>query len=163
MQLALGAELDIASGDELRHSTKRLAKLMQDGPARPNYLPMAASAIGGGGLATVVWGAPPAGRVWNVVAVTLVGNDDHSTIGSPAGFVAMYFGDPFNPSLANAQHVKITLPSTVYPSTGALWCPAGQQVFFVTDKALNSPDQISVSGMVAEYRTSGLMMESGAP
>lgn len=163
IQLAAGAELDIATGAELRDQAKRLASLIDRGPARPNYLPMAATVIGTGGIATIVWGAPPAGRVWNVVSVTLVGPNDHGTITSPAGFVAMYFGDPFNPSLANVQHVKIALPSTVYPASDALWCPAGQQVFFQSDLALNAPETMTVTGMVAEYRTRDTQMTSGAP
>lgn len=163
MQLAVGAEVDIASGSELAGQTDKLSKLIRQGPARPLYLPLSASASGTGGLVTLNVGSPPVGRLWNVVAVTFIGNNDHSAVGSPVGFCAMYFGDAANPGLAQAQHVKIALPSTVYPSTGALWCPAGQQVFFVTDAAVNSPDNVTVNVTVAEYRTREVEQDSGRP
>lgn len=161
MQLSAGAELDIASGAELAGHTDQLAKLIGRGAARPLYLDFASSAVGSGGVVTLPIGSPPVGRVWNVLAVTFLGNNDHGSISSPAGFAAMYFGDPFNPSLANVKHAKIVLPSTVYPSSGALWCPAGQQVFFMTDLVVNAPDQVLVTVTVAEYRVRELAQDSG--
>jgi hypothetical protein len=163
MQLTAGAELDIASGAELAGHTDKLAKLLGKRDPRPLYLDFAASAIGSGAVVTLSIGSPPVGRTWNILAVTFVGNNDHGSIGSPAGFAAMYFGDPFNPSLGNLKHVKITLPSTVYPSSDALWCPAGQQVFFQTDLAVNSPDQVLVTVSLAEYRVRELEQDSGRP
>lgn len=163
MQLAVGAELDIASGAELAGKTDALAKLIDRGPRKPLYLDFAASALGTGGIVTLSIGSPPVGRTWNILSVTFVGNNDHGSISSPAGFAAMYFGDPFNPSLANLKHVKITLPSTVYPASGTLWCPAGQQVFFMTDLAVNAPDQVLVTVSLAEYRVRDLEMDSGRP
>lgn len=163
MQLAIGAELDIASGAELAGKTDALAKLIERGPARPLYLPLSASATGTGGIVTLNVGAPPVGRMWNVLAVTFIGNNDHGSVSSPVGFCAMYFGDAANPSLAQAQHVKIPLPSTVYPASEALWCPAGQQVFFVTDAAVNAPDNVTVNVVVAEYRARETVATSGRP
>jgi hypothetical protein len=161
LQLAGGIELDIASGAELRDASAGLGKLIEKGPAKPLYLPLSASATGVGGVVTLDVGTPPVGRVWSVRAVTFLGNNDHSSVASPVGFCAMYFGDPFNPSLSTCQHCKIVLPSTVYPSTDALWCPAGQRVFFVTDLAVNAPDQVLVNVVVAEFRTREVAQESG--
>lgn len=163
LQLAGGIELDIASGAELAKHTDTLGKLIGKADAKPLYLPLAASQAGVGGVVTLSVGGPPVGRLWNVVAVTFVGNNDHGSIPSAAGFCAMYFGDPFNPSLANLQHVKIALPSTVYPSTEALWCPPGSQVFFMTDLAVSSPDSVTVVVQVAEWRTEDVVMSSGRP
>lgn len=163
LQLAGGIELDIASGSELRDSTRALSKLIDQGPARPIFLPLAASVLGTGSVVTLDCGAPPIGRTWNVLAVTFVGNDDHGSVPSPVGFCAMYFGDPANPSLAQLKQVKIALPSTVYPSSDAHWCAAGEHVFFVTDKAVNSPDQVMVTVSVAEYRARELEQTSGRP
>ena len=163
LQLAGGLELDIASGAELAGHTEALSGLIAKGDAKPLYLSPAASQAGVGGVVTLTVGGPPVGRLWNVVAVTFVGNNDHGSIPSAAGFCAMYFGDPFNPSLAMLKHVKIALPSTVYPSTGALWCPPGSQVFFMTDLAVSSPDSVTVVVEVAEWRTQDVVTASGRP
>lgn len=160
LQLAGGVELDIATGAELSKHTEALSSLIGKDP-KPLFLGLVSSVAGSGGIVTLDVGSPPVGRVWNVVAVTLVGNNDHGSIPSPAGFAAMYFGDPFNPSLANLQHVKIPLPSTVYPSTGALWCPAGQRVFFQSDLAVNAPDSLTVVVQVAEWRTADVAQGTG--
>lgn len=161
VKLAGGLEIDLATGAELAGHTEALSGLLGKEPPRPLYLPLAASIAGTGTVATISMGAPPAGRMWNVLAVTFMGNNDHGSVASPVGNCAMYFGDPFNVSLGMAQFVKIALPSTVFPAGDALWCPAGQQVFFVTDAAVNAPDSVTIACMVAEWRSVDVVQATG--
>lgn len=163
VKLALGAELDLVSGDELADGLDGLeSRLLGGGKrARPLYNTFPQSAPGAGGLLTLTIGAPPAGRIWNVLAATVVGNDDHGSVPSPVGYFAMYFGDPANVSLGQLAAVKLALPSTTLFSANALWCPAGQQVFFVSDKAVNTPDSCTVVISVAEWRSGELEQLTG--
>lgn len=162
MRLAGGLELDLASGAELQDGLSGLeSRLMGAQTPRPLFYTFPGQASGTGGLATISIGAPPAGRIWNILSVTIVGNDDHSTIASPAGFMAMYFGDPFNPSLGALAAVKLPLPGTTFFSAQALWCPSGQQVFLVSDKALNAPDQMVAVVSLAEWRSGDIEQLSG--
>jgi hypothetical protein len=158
--LKVGAEVDIASGDELN---KWGQKILGKSDPLPLYKDLAASVTGTGAVPTVVLGRPPVGRVWKVSAVTLVGNNDHSSISSPLGFVAMYFGDSANPNLAQVKVVKIALPSTVFMSGPFMLCHASQEVFFIGDLALNVPDNLTITAIIEEWRTADIMDNSGAP
>lgn len=163
VKLAVGAELDIASGAELSDGLSGLGdRLLGSGKRpRPLFYSFPSSVAGAGGRTTIPVGAPPAGKLWNVLSATVVGNDDHGTIPSPAGFLAMYFGDPYNPTLAALQAVKLALPSTTFFTANALWCPSGNQVFFMTDLALNVPDSVTVVISVAEWSSGALEQLDG--
>lgn len=158
--LKLGAEVDIASGDELSRWGE---KILGNQPPRPLYKDLAASIAGAGVVPVVVLGRPPVGRVWKVTSVTVVGNNDHGAIPSPLGFMAMYFGDPANPNLAQVKLVKITLPSTVFISGKPFLCHASQEIFFIGDNALNVPDSATITATVEEWRAGDVMDNSGSP
>lgn len=158
--LKLGAEVDIATGDEL---SKWGQKILGNKDPLPLYKDLAASVSGTGAVPTIVLGRPPVGRIWKVSAVTVVGNNDHSTIPSPMGFVAMYFGDAANPNLAQVKVVKMPLPSTQYMSGPFMLCHASQEVFFIGDAALNTPDNVTITAIIEEWRTSDIMDNSGSP
>lgn len=158
--LKLGAEVDIATGDELNRWGK---KILDKSDPKPLYLDLANSVAGTGAVPTVQLGRPPVGRIWRVSAVTVVGNDDHSTFLSPLGYVAMYFGDSANPNLAQVKVVKIPVPSTIFMSGPFMVCHSSQQVFFLGNAALNSPDNLTVTAVVEEWRAGDIMDNSGAP
>jgi hypothetical protein len=156
----LGAEVDIATGDELSRWGE---KILNNRPPLPLYKDLAASISGSGAIPTVTIGAPPAGRIWKVTSVTVVGNNDNAPIASPLGFMAMYFGDAANPNLAQVKVVKIALPSTVYMAGKPFVCHASQEVFFVGDKPLNAPDNVTVTVTIEEWRSADVMDNSGGP
>lgn len=155
----VGAELDLATRDELATWGH---KILGKGEPRPLYKDMAVSVQGTGSIPVLVLGGPPTGRIWKVTSITVIGNNDHGSISSPLGFVAMYFGDAANPNLAQVKKVKLTLPSTDEPG-GAYVCQAPQQIFFLGDAALNAPDNCTVTCCIEEWRTNDIMDTSGAP
>jgi hypothetical protein len=155
----VAGEIDLATRDELRNMRN---DILGKSDPKPLYKDYAASVQGNGTVPTIILGGPPTGRVWRVLSVTVVGNNDHGTIGSPLGFVAMYFGDPANPNLAQVKKVKMTLPSTDEPGL-AYVCQAPQQIFFLGDNTLNAPDNCTITMTVEEWRASDLMDNSGAP
>lgn len=165
VKLAGGVELDLATGDELRNGvTKPLDSLLNRTDPKPLFLQRPGSVTGtGSGTSTVVVGSPPAGRIWNVRTLTVVCNDDHSLPSGAARNVSLYFGDPFNPTLASLQLVKVPIPSTNFASADALWCPAGLQLFCVTDAALATTDELIVIVNVSEWRVSDIMDGTGRP
>lgn len=164
IKLGFGAEVDIASGDELAAATADIKGMLSTPDAKPLFLQKAASVAGtGAGITTAVLGTPPAGRIWNVRSVTVVANDDHSQPTGAARFIAMYFGDPFNATLGALQLVKIAIPSTNFIGQEALWCPAGFQVFCQTDAALATTDQLTVVATVSEWRSADIAAHSGRP
>lgn len=160
MLVRVGAELDLATKDELREMGASLLKGAR--APKPLYKDYAASVQGNGSIPTIILGGPPTGRVWKILSITVMGNNDHSTITSPLGFLAMYFGDPANPSLAQCKKVKIALPSTDEPGL-AYVCQPPQQVFFLGDNTLNSPDNCTVTMTVEEWRADDILDNSGSP
>jgi hypothetical protein len=158
--LKVGAEVDIASGDELN---KWGQKILGNKDPLPLYKDLAVSVSGTGAIPTAVLGRPPVGRVWKVSAVTLVGNNDHGSIPSNLGFVAMYFGDAANPNLGQVKYVKIALPSTVFMAGPFMLCHSSQEVFFVGDNTLATPDSITITACIEEWRTADIMDNSGSP
>ena len=158
--LKVAGEVDLATRDELREMGSSLLKGGQ--PPRPLFKDLAVSVSGSGAVPTLILGSPPAGRVWRVTSITVIGNNDHSSIASPLGFVAMYFGDPANPGLAQVKKVKITLPSTDEPGTPYV-CMSPYSVFFLGDAALNVGDNCTITATIQEWRASEIMDNSGAP
>src|SRR6476646_11446220 len=75
MTLGLGAEVDIATGDELSAMGDDLTKkILGSAPALPIVFTRPVSVAGRGGIATLIVGSPPVGRLWEVSAVTVMGN-----------------------------------------------------------------------------------------
>lgn len=160
VMLSVGAEVDLATGDELKELG---GKLLGKREPRPLFKDLAASIAGTGAVPVIVLGRPPVGRVWKITSVTVVGNDDHGSIPSLLGFVAMYFGDAANPNLAQVKIVKIALPSTVYVAGKPFLCHATQEVFFIGDKTLSAPDNVTITASIEEWRSGDVMDNSGSP
>lgn len=159
MLVKVAGEVDLATRDELATWGH---KIMGKGDPKPLYFDLAVSVQGTGSVPSLVLGGPPTGRAWRITSVTVVGNNDHGSIVSPLGFVAMYFGDPANPSLAQVKKVKITLPSTDEPGTPYL-CKSPYQVFFLGDGVLNAGDNCTITCTVEEWRLNDIQDNSGAP
>lgn len=158
--LKVAGEVDLATKDELRDMGQSL--LTGNRPPKPLYKDLAQSVAGTGSVPVIVMGGPPTGWVWRVTSVTVIGNNDHGSISSPLGFVAMYFGDAANPNLAQVKKVKLVLPGTDEPGN-AYVCQAPQQVFFLGDAALNAGDNCTITMCIEEWRARDLMDNSGAP
>lgn len=173
--LALGAEVDIASGDELARGLGDLkTSLLGREDPRPLYLPMAGSAAGEGHILYVRIGQPPVGRLWNITAITVVGNNDVDVLSpnSPAAYVALYagfmparqgVGDFGSPGLAQLKAVRLPIPSTTLFTKGAIWCHSNQELFLRTSDVVNVPDSVTAVAEVQEWREADVSQRTGRP
>ena len=164
MTLGLGAEVDIATGDELSAMGDDLTKkILGSAPALPIVFTRPVSVAGSGGIATLIVGSPPVGRLWEVSAVTVMGNSPFGAIPSPAGFLALYAGNAAAPGVASVLMTHLPIPSTTFPSADCIYCHSNQELFLTTDAALNVPDNITVIVGLKEWREADILARSGRP
>lgn len=164
MTLGLGAEVDIATGDELSAMGDDLTKkILGSSPALPIVFTRPASAPGVGGQITLLIGSPPTGRIWEVSSITVMGNSPFGGIVSPAGFFALYAGNSAAPSIASVLATHLPLPSTTFPSSETLYCHSSQELFLLTDLAVNAPDSVSAIVGIKEWREADILARSGRP
>lgn len=164
MTLGLGAEVDIATGDELAAMGDDLTKkILSNGPALPIVFSRPASAPGAGSQVTLLIGTPPMGRIWEVSSITVMGNSPFGGIVSPAGFFALYAGNSAAPSISSVLATHLPLPSTTFPSAETLYCHSSQELFLVTDAAVNAPDNVTAIVGIKEWRESDILARSGKP
>lgn len=164
MTLGLGAEVDIATGDELAAMGDSITKkILDSGPALPIVFTRPASQAGTGSVVTLLIGSPPVGRIWEVSSVTVMGNSPFGSIPSPAGFFAIYAGNSAAPSIASVLATHMGIPSTTYPSAETLYCHSNQELFLVTDAAVNVPDSVSAIVGIKEWREADVLARSGRP
>lgn len=150
--LQLGAELDIASGKEVEEGFASLAAKLGKVPPRPTYLSFSASRLGAG---VIVLGSPPSGRIWNVVTVTLVGNDDTTVVANAR--VAVYVdSQEGNLSLANCRIPGLAVPAFTAISKGTLWAHSNGAVMANVSGAVATTDQVVATISVLEWRESDI-------
>lgn len=114
-RFALGAVVDIASGAELDNHMKSLrADLAASGKPKRIMRPISKaktlSALSTGQSDVVVIGRPSTGRVWVVTRITVLANDDNTTLAN--GAAALYVGDPENVSLGQCVRAGTAVPFT---------------------------------------------------
>lgn len=128
---------------------------------KPNYIrrsasfniatPMAMGAGGGfinqsGGL-TLDIGAPPTSRIWQIRVATLFGNDDHTVVS--AATMSIYVGDPLNPGLHSLLVTGLAIPSTTFFPDTCLWCHPNENIFLVSNTAIQQ--QVGVNVAIEEW------------
>lgn len=155
--LQLGAELDIATGKEVEAGFDAMAKALGKTPPRPTYLSFTSARFGAG---AIVVGAPPQGRIWNIVTFTLVGNDDVTTIVNAKA--ALYVdSEEGSLSLGNCRIPAQVVPSFQTVSKGTLWAHDNGSVVVNVSGAVAATDQIVATISVMEWRDSDV--EDRAP
>jgi hypothetical protein len=122
MTLNLGAELDLATGNELAQTSMDLKQEMRKGwAAKPIYDSRAAANTSPG---VTEWfmdlGSPDVGRIWNILGVTVFGADDSTSVAGAK--VSLYFGDSDTPSITGLRVPSMACPSFQSFSDKVLWC-----------------------------------------
>lgn len=164
MTLGLGAEVDLATGDELKSLGDDLTgKILGTQDPKPIVFSRPASVAGVGAIATLVIGSPPVGRIWEISAITVVGNSPFGPIVSPAGFLALFAGNSAGPSIAQVLCTHLGIPSTTFPSAETLYCHSNQELFLTTDAAVNAPDSVTAIVSIKEWREADVVARSGRP
>ena len=93
-------------------------------PRRPIYITRAASAAAASGVATILdLGRPSAGRAWNVLSVTVIGSDDHTSLAGVSPTV--YLGTPDANAVIYSQCLVPangqTVPNVSSFTPGVVW------------------------------------------
>lgn len=164
VKLAVGAELDLATGDELKDATDSILGRL-DKRVKPIYTTMVDSATGDGvQLFPLDLGSPPVGRMWNLRSITVVGLDAF-TAPSAAKFFAVYFGDAPAPggtlSLAQLKVANQPIPSTYASGSNALWVHSNENIIVATNAALTATERLVATAEVQEWRVDDVVMRNG--
>lgn len=121
MGVSLEASFDIgvAIGDKLDSIDKALSR---EHP-RPIFLPFVKGRTGPG---VVSMGRPPTGRIWNILSLTLLGSDDHTTVAGTVGFYVDT--DPDQLSVIGCVIPNLAIPSVTFISSKTLWAHSTGEV-----------------------------------
>lgn len=158
-RLQLGAEVDIATKDELDHGIDSvLDELKGKRVPKPIYSTFAGSAISGVGSFVVELGRPPIGRVWNVLGITLAGSDDSTTVANAKA--ALYFGDPANGILSALKIPAMPVPYSQFISKGTLWCHSTEVAYVNISGAAGGLQVVAVLH-IAEWREKDVAEHTG--
>lgn len=148
VELKVGAQIDIATGDELNSGLDSIRGMLDKGHARPLFLPFTNSRLGAG---VIPIGRPPAGRLWNILSLTLVGNDDFTTLASTTA--ALYIdADPNSLSLGQCRIPAQAIPSFQTISDETMWAHSSGDVCVNVRGSLLATDQVVATITVAEWR-----------
>lgn len=134
VNLALGAEVDIASGQEVTDEFQKLRGWFGENyhrQDRPIYRPLIGSVASAAvGTNICYFGvSPPAQKEWHVISWALGVNDDHTA--QAAMQAAMYAGDPFNPMLGTVRAPGLSIPSYNTPGDERIIVHSTEYLFFM--------------------------------
>lgn len=162
VKLGVGAEVDIATGDELRDSTASiLGAVREDTEPRPIYMSRSNVDIGDGVNGIIDLGAPPVGSLWQLRLITLFGNDDHTVV---AGMTAaMYLGNPASLSLAQLVLTGLAIPSATFIPDTCVWCQPQANVVVATSIAVPAGQQVGATVVIEEWRQRDVSRIGGRP
>jgi hypothetical protein len=160
IKLEAGAEVDLATGDELENvSSKLLGAIDSTNDARPIYTSRSAAVVGTGALAILDLGRPPTGSIWLLRYITLFGNDFFTVVsGMTCG---MYVGDPVSPSLAQLRIPGLAVPSCTFIPDTCMWCHPTDAVFVVTSIVVPAGQQVGATVGIEEWLLKDVSRLSG--
>lgn len=148
VEFKLGAQVDIATGDELNSGLDSIRGMLDSGHARPLFLPFTTTRLGAG---IISLGRPPAGRLWNILSLTLLGNDDFTTLAATTA--SLYVdADPGALSLAQCRIPAQAIPSFQTISDEVMWAHSSGDVCVNVRGSLLATDQVVATITVAEWR-----------
>lgn len=157
-RFVLGAEVDIASGDELESAVSAIRSDIK-GSGKPKRImrPLSASLTGAqvpavlGTVAQLVIGRPAAGRIWVVTRLVVIGADDNSAMTNLVG--AVYIGDDSNVGLSQCVRHGTVMPFTTTENEHAYIVHDRETLFLnVTATGASTVTQVVVNALVWEYK-----------
>lgn len=160
VKIAAGAEIDIATGDELKQGVGKILGAMPSDP-RPIYSFRTDTEIGTGSTMVIDLGSPPVGSIWQLRYVTLFGNDDNTTVAGVT--MGLYCGNPTQLSLAQLKIPGLAVCSfTVIPDT-CIWCHPNENLVLRSSGVVNLGQQIGGIIGVEEWLQRDVSRLGGAP
>jgi sulfate adenylyltransferase subunit 1 (EFTu-like GTPase family) len=155
MRIALGAEADVVSGDELGDAKKSILDKI-DG-SKPSEKRFIARKLSGSGVSTGTAGfvvelypvGPAAGRAWNLTQIVVVGPDDHTAQSGVS--VSWYLGDSSNIGLGQCIRPAMAAPSNYEFSKDVIWMDTNEQLFAVIYGA-TAGTQFTLMALARDFR-----------
>lgn len=127
--LALGAQLDIATGNELRDGVGSILSAMDNNKSRlPIYQTLTGTAQGTTITENVDLGSPGTGHMWNILGYSVCAQNE--TIVPATGSAHLYKGNPSNPSLGGLLIPNLSIYGWNTISKNAMWIQDGENLFF---------------------------------
>lgn len=162
VKIQAGAELDIASGDELKSGVGSILGALPRDEPRPIYLSRSDTDISDGtNIMQIDLGFPPTGSIWQLRYITLFGNDDHTAIGGLTA--ALYCGSPQNLSLAQLKLTGMAIPSATFIPDTCIWCHPTENVVVRLSAAATINQQIGAIIGIEEWRQKDVSRLGGQP
>lgn len=160
--LKAGAEVNMATSDELEGVADRILGAMPKDDPRPIYLSRSDTDIADGTNVPIIdLGGPPVGSIWQLRCITTFGNDDNTVIGGTT--CALYCGDPTSPSLAQLKLTGLTIPSATFIPDTCIWCHPNEHVFIRLSAAPGAGQQVGGIITVEEWRQRDVSRLGGKP
>lgn len=161
VQIKAGAELDLASGDELKQGVSSILNAMPRDDPRPIYTFRSDTDVSDGGFMQIDLGSPPTGSMWQLRYITTFGNDDHTALGGVA--FALYCGNPANLSLAQLKVPGLTVPSITFVPDTCIWCHPSENLVARSSAVVTVGQQVGVIVGVEEWRQRDVSRLGGMP
>ena len=156
LRIALGAEADICTTDEMRDGMRGLGKEIVKGLStqKPIMRPLSQSITIGSmnqfDARILTVGSPAAGRTWAITRITVLGNGDTSTLTNVFG--ALYIGDDQNAALTQCVQNGIQIPFTTVENERAFVVHSREQFFVnIFASAAASNVAVTVNALAWEY------------
>lgn len=149
IKLQAGAEVDLATGEELQNVSSNILGALDRSDPRPIYLSRSNTIIGAGVSGVIDLGRPPVGSIWQLRYITLFGNDDHTVVAGISA--ALYCGDPVATSLAQLKLTGLAFPSATFIPDTCIWCHPTDNVFVATSAAVTAGQQLGATIGVEEW------------
>lgn len=151
--LGLGAEVDIASGAEVKEMGDGLLSAFKGDrqPKAIRFVRTASLASTGSGRQVMDLGSPPVGSEWHLIALTSFGNDDTTAVTGVRG--ALYTGGSVvNLSLANLLIPGLSFPGFYPLADSELYVQAQEQLLVATDLPGTAGQNFGVNIRLEEWR-----------
>lgn len=154
----LGAEVDIATGDELNGAKREILNGIKGGRPKPIYTVRNASAIGSGSVITLDLGSPPNGSLWELDLISTFGNDAFTNVPSLTG--AVFAGD----NTGNIGLSQLVLPGLTFPGSynfRHVVILSNANLLLVTSGAVSLGQQLGAVARVREWLVPDITKVSG--
>lgn len=153
-------ELDIGAAVELGFTTslEKNKGLFRPVEVKPVFRPVSGSnAAQGGGSGVIRIGRPPTGRIWNILSVTTLGSDDHTSV---TGTVGIYTdADSANLNLASCLIPNLSIPFFQTVGRRTIWAHSTGDVC-ANLVGVTGTNQVIVTIGVAEFIESEITMST---
>lgn len=156
LRIALGAEADVCTTDEMHDGLKNLRNQILSGKSteKPIVRPLSQSLTIGNmnqfDAKILSIGSPNAGRIWKVTRIVVLGNGDTSTLTNVFG--ALYIGDDQNAALTQCVQHGTQIPFTTIENESAFIVNSREKLFVnIFASAAATAVSVTVNALALEY------------